>query len=133
MIAIIVFGTTLVLIAFLFALKRYEMSHARIYGVAWRSKADNLAIRIKGRLATCERYLEHTPDFVVAVLRWGVHVLALLIARAARNSERHAHRLADMVSHKHNFERRETRSDFLKQVGHYKNDKSKKDDSVATL
>jgi hypothetical protein len=127
MAAIIVFGTTLVLIVFLFALKRYEIVHAHMYGATWRARADEFALRIKRRIATVERYLERTPDFIVAVLRWSLHVLALMIARAARNSERQAHRLADLVSHKHNFERRETRSEFLKKVSSTVGEKTKRD------
>jgi hypothetical protein len=42
-------------------------------------------------------------------------------AAFARSSERQAHRLADLVSHKHGFVPRETRSEFLRKMSEHKN------------
>jgi len=49
-----------------------------------------------------------------------VREAALGLAASARYLERQAHRLADLVSHKRGFERRETKSEFLKQVTDFK-------------
>ena len=50
-----------------------------------------------------------------------LHFAALEFAHLARQASRQAHRLADFVSHKRNFERKETRSEFLRKMTELKN------------
>ena len=45
-----------------------------------------------------------------------LHTTMVAFANIAGATERGAHRVADFVSHRHRFERKETNSDFLKKV-----------------
>jgi len=114
--ATVVFGVSLGLLIVLFILKRIEVARGARFAEGLRLRADHGALRVKYVLAVSEWYLENTPWFVSALTRYGVHVGALSFAKLARSLESQAHNLADLVSHKHRFERRETKSDFLKQV-----------------
>lgn len=125
----IVFGVSLVLIVFLFVLKRAEVRRGARFAEGVRAGADSGALRVKEWLAMSERYLEQTPWFLSVLARYGVHVGALSFARLARSLEEQAHNLADFVSHKHRFERKETKSEFLKKVTERKNEKK---ETVAT-
>lgn len=145
--AIIVFCASLLGIAFLFTLKKIEVARNSRFAEVMRMRADNGALRIKTLLESLEGHLENIPFFLAAVLRYGIHIGALGFARLARTSEEYAHALAEMVSHKRTFERRETKSQFLKDVSEYpirnsrdvnsngagKNGKSNDDGPVATL
>lgn len=113
------FGFSISGIILLFLVKRYEVRRNLLVGGRFRNRADDFALDVKWAFMVIEWYLAHTPDFVIAFTRFGIRNLALSFARLARNSEAHAHRLADFVSHKRNFERRETKSDYLKQVGEH--------------
>ena len=117
----IVFAVSLVGILFLFLVKKMEAQRERRFAESLRIRADHGALHIKHWLELSEEYLEQTPFFLATVVRYGVHIAALSFARLARTSEEYAHQLADLVSHKRNFERRETRSEFLKQVSAHKN------------
>jgi hypothetical protein len=117
--AMITFGAALALIVLLFEVKRAEVRRGARFVEGVRAKADVRAVQVKELLYRAEFYLEHTPWFVSALTRYGVHVGALAFAKLARMSEEQAHRLADFVSHKRNFERRETKSQFLKQVSEH--------------
>lgn len=119
--ALIVFFASLVGITFLFSLKKIEMNRPVRFADRMRTRADDGARVVKHWLEVSEWYLENAPFFLGALTRYGVHIGALSFARLARSSERYAHELADLVSHKHRFERRETKSRFLKEVGEYKN------------
>jgi hypothetical protein len=114
--AMLVFGISLALIVLLFVLKRIEIGRGARFGERFRASADVGALRVKGWLEMSEWYLEQTPWFIGAITRYGVHVGALSFARIARTSAEYAHGLADLVSHKHRFERRETKSEYLKLV-----------------
>lgn len=115
----ILFGVSLFGIIALFLVKRFEVKKGILIGGRFRSHADDFALDVKWVFMVIEWYLAHTPDFLFALSRFGIRNLALGVARLARTSEARAHQLADFVSHKRNFERRETRSDFLKQVGEH--------------
>ena len=119
----IVFGVSLVAIILLFVLKSIEVKRDRRYAHTVRLYADRGALRVKRWFEVSEWYLEKTPWFLNALARYGIHVGALSFARFARTSAEQAHRLADLVSHKHRFERRETKSKFLKDVSGYKNER----------
>ncbi len=131
----IVFGFSLFSILVLFLMKRYEVANGRLIGGSARDSADLFALRVKWVLMVIEWYLARTPDILLVFTRFGVRFLALSFARLARTAEGEAHRLADFVSHKRNFERRETKSNYLKQVGEHpiRSRSSEKDDGpVAT-
>ena len=129
----IVFACSLVCILLLFAVKKLETGRGKRFAEGLRIRADYGALYIKHWLELSEEYLEHTPFYVVALARYGVHVSALSFARVAKKSAEYAHSLADLVSHKRNFERRETKSQFLKEVSEYKNGKDNDNGTVATL
>ena len=119
--ASILFGVSLFGIIVLFLVKRYEMVRGSLVGGRFRARVDDFALDVKWVIMVIEWYLARTPDMLMALSRLGIRSGALGFARLARVSEEQAHRLADFVSHKRNFERRETKSTFLKQVGEYKN------------
>jgi hypothetical protein len=87
---------------------------------------------VKAVLATGESYLEELPFFLGALTRYMVHIGALSFARLARASAKRAHQLADLVSHKRGFERRATKSQFLREVSEVKNGKAD-DNGVASM
>lgn len=118
--AMIVFFVSLILIIALFTLKKIELRHDARFAENARARADIGALYVKSLLETSEGYIERIPFFIGALVRYGVHVGALSFARLARGLEREAHRVADLVSHKHRFERRETKSKYLKEVSSYK-------------
>ncbi len=117
----LVFGCALLGIVFLFVLKSIETKRSVRYANFVRSKADQGALEVKRWMEITEWYLERTPWFLNALARYGIHIGALSFARLARTSAEQAHRLADFVSHKHRFERRETKSKYLKDVSEFKN------------
>ena len=119
--AIVVFGSSIVLIGVLFILKRWEEGSGRVLAPALRRGADRQALELKDRLLNLRYDLARIPPFLVLYARYLVHEGALGFAALARTSEHQAHRLADLVSHKHGFVPRETRSEFLRQVSEHKN------------
>jgi len=127
--ALITFFVTLLLVFVLFALKRVEVARGRRFGEGVRSSADRGALRVKEILQATEGQIENIPWFLGAITRYGVHVGAMSFARLARVSEREAQRLAEMVSHRHRFERKETKSKYLKEVSGYREEG---DDGVAS-
>lgn len=112
----------------MFALKRYESARQRTIGGPWRAHADVFALEVKRAVMIIEWYIARTPILLLILARASVHVGALGFARLMRALEARAHELADLVSHKRNFERKETRSEFLKKVGEYKNGNGKEKD-----
>lgn len=100
----------------LFALKRWEHLHGSILFPEIRQRADEQALRFKAMLASGLRNFGRLPHILVYLLRIGVHVAAVAFGHLAHWIGERSHDLADLVSHKHRFERRETRSEFLKQV-----------------
>lgn len=117
----------------IFLMKKLEVSRGALYGGAWRDEADLFALRVKWVFLVIEWYLARLPDFLFLLGRYGVRAGALHAARLARSAETHAYRLADFVSHKRNFERRETKSAYLKQVGEHKNENGNGGGPVATV
>lgn len=109
--AISVFG-----IGLLFYIKHWEEKRARVFAPGFRLLADEKALEFKAFLATCEGEFRKLGPTSIRIGRVLLHDLALSLAALSRASERQAHKLADMVSHKHTFQRRETKNDFLKQV-----------------
>lgn len=117
----VVFFLSLFAIVLLFALKYWEMSRERVFPLAWRQKADVRAHQLKELLDAARVDLSKLPPEAVRLSRIGIHQLALGFAALARRAERYAHQVADLVSYKHRFEKRDTRSEFLKKVTEHKN------------
>ena len=121
--AMIVLGVSVLGLAFLFYVKHWEERKARIFVPQLRLAADDKALELKALLLWCGAESRKLGPTSMRIARLMLHDLALALAALSRASERQAHRLADMVSHKHRFEKRETRNEFLKQVGEYMNGK----------
>ena len=113
----------------LFTLKRYEEQRGIVLAPQMRHSADEKAIEFKNFLLSLRSRTEQLPPLGIRIVRIIIHDLALSFAMFARAAEKQAHRLADLVSHKHRFERRETKSEFLKQVSEYKTDAGELDSS----
>lgn len=131
--AMYVFLVSLGGILFLFALKRIEAARERRFAEGLRVYADNGALRVKAWIEISEHYLGLTPWFISALMRYVVHIAALSFARLARTSAEYAHALADFVSHKHRFERRETKSTYLREVRESRSSNDDEGGGVATL
>ena len=120
-IATTVFVFSLIGTATLFALKYWEGKRGNVFVPTVRQKADVQAEKFKELVIAAWFDLGKVPSEAFRTARIIVHEAALGFAALARFSERQAHRLADLVSHKRGFERRETRSEFLRKVSEHKN------------
>lgn len=127
--AFVIFGLSLFGIIILFTIKIREMAYPSAARARWRDRADDFALEIKWVILVVEWYVSRIPLFTMLIARRLVHGAALSFARLARVSAEQAHRLADVVSHKRTFERRATKSDFLKQVIEHKNGNGGNEDS----
>jgi hypothetical protein len=121
LIATVVFFGSILGIVLLFGIKYWELRTQRVIATATRAAADEQALRFKALLLRSRIELSKLPPNMVYIGRLLLREIALGAAGLSRASERQAHRIADMVSHKHRFERREPRSDFLKQMNEHKN------------
>lgn len=119
--SIVVFILALLGIAALFALKYWELKHERTLAPQLRARADVQADRVKELLIAARADLEKLPPLMVRMGRMLIHDAALAFAAFARLVERGAHDIADLVSYKHRFEKRETQSEFLKKVSQHRN------------
>lgn len=104
----------------LFALKQREVTTGRVAMPALRSWADDRALSLKYQIAVLSNEISTWPAKISLIIRYLIHLSALELAKALRAGEMALHRLADRVSHKHHFERRETHSAFLKEVANGK-------------
>lgn len=120
--ATVVFFASLVLIIALFAVRHFEEKRGARFGARSRHLADNAALNLKDTLAYGREQLEKLPPEVAHVSMGVIHAGALAAASLARLFEYQAHRFADFVSSKRNFQRRETKSEFLKQVTDFRNE-----------
>lgn len=114
--ASILFSVSLASIASLFALKAWEVRRGTRILENWRAEADRFALLCKRMLVHWDSVLSRLPALLTVLSRLIVARLALAFSRLANSAATHADRLADLVSYKHRFERRETRSDFLRRV-----------------
>ena len=119
--AAIIFFISLVGISALFIAKYWEEQHEHVLVQKMRQKADERALQVKLLLSKGRFELLKLKPTAIRLARAAIHIAALQTAHLARVIEAQAHRLADFVSHKHHFERREPKSEFLKKVGEYKN------------
>jgi hypothetical protein len=115
-IALTVFILSLLGISGLFALKHWELAHATVLAPTLRENADVRARLLKAQTLRFAAEAETWPPKAMLIARYLVHVAALEIGRWLHAGGEAMHRLADRLSHKHNFERRETQSRFLKEV-----------------
>jgi hypothetical protein len=118
--AIITFSLSLLGIVSLFGLKYWELRREQVLAPALREKVDARAGQLKELIVAARKDASKLPPALVRLARLLLHEGALAFAALARLMERQAHRLADLVSYKHRFERRETRSEFLKKVAEHK-------------
>lgn len=118
--AVIIFALSCIGIIGLFVLKQWELKREQLLVPSLRDKADAQALKFKELLTHSKTHLERIPPAMVRYTSLLVHKGALGFARGARVAERQAYRLADVVSHKHRFERRETQSEFLKKMSEIK-------------
>ena len=107
-------------LAGLFGLKYWELKSGRVLFASARERADARASHLKELLVAVRIDIAKLPPTALRIIRYLVHEGALALAALARIGERQAHRLADLASYKHRFERRETRSEFLKKVAERK-------------
>ena len=115
----IIFIVSLFGIAGLFGLKYWEEKHHKMLANEFRARGDERAMQLKDFFEQRLREADKFPPTIVRFTRWSIHELALAFAALARTLEHQAHRLADLVSHKHRFVQRESKNEFLKQMGEY--------------
>ncbi|MDR3571193.1 MAG: hypothetical protein P4L81_03270 [Candidatus Pacebacteria bacterium] len=116
----IVFFIALILIVGLFTLKRWELSHERVLFRNLRQRADAQALHLKELALAARKDVEHLPPFLLDAATSIVQGIAVDAGHLAIWLGKQSHRLADSVSHKRNFEPRETKSEFLKKVAEHK-------------
>src|SRR5665213_353865 len=114
---IIVFFLALIGIVALFTLKRWELARERVLFPSFRTRADSEALHLKDLFAAQNV----------------VHGMAVDAGHIAHWLGAQSHRLADSVSHKRNFERGQTKSEFLKKVSEHKNGNADGDDTTSTV
>ncbi len=115
------FVLSIIGIATLFAMKYREVRRDEAFTPLWRERADARALKLKGVILDSRYHAAKLPPLVLRIIRTGLHEGALGLAALGRIIEREAHRLADYVSYKRGFERKETKSEFLKRVTEHKN------------
>ena len=114
--AAIIFFLSLFGIIGLLALKRWEELHGRVLAPHVRHAADLRALHVKDLLIAGRHDLAKVPPFLLHASQRTLHGIAVDFSHLAYATGRLAHKLADSVSHKRHFTRRETRSEFLKKV-----------------
>jgi len=114
--ATIIFALSFFGIIALFVLKAWETRRGFVLAPDMRRGADERALRLKHYLMNGRQEASKIIPLLVLLGRYVIHESALGFARAAHFAGVQAHRLADLVSHKHHFERQAPRSEFLKQV-----------------
>ncbi len=121
MVASSIFFAALAGIVALFGLKIWEERSMRTLLPRFRALLDSGAVKCKLLLIRAEDMFIALPSVSAQLALSALAFSAIGFARLARTASEAAHQLADFVSHKRNFERRETRSEFLKQVIEHKN------------
>jgi hypothetical protein len=116
-----VFGASIVGVIFLLALKAWEMRREHVVAPRLRAKLDAGALFLKSQIEKGEAFLAELPSLASFVAMKTLAGGSVHLAHLARRMSESAYRLADFISHKHNFERRETRSEFLKTMIEHKN------------
>ena len=115
----IVFALALAGLASLFIAKHLEERRGHALFPQLRDRLDSRALIVKGAIRKGFDVAETLPPRLRALYLRSVALSALGAARAAEYFQSKAYGVADRFSHKHRFERRETSSEFLKQVGEH--------------
>ena len=119
------FVASLTGLALLFTLKAVETKRGGVFLPRLRHAADEFALSLKSMLRQARIVLLRIPPMLVLATRFALRELALGAARLASLAEEQSHKIADLVSHKRSFEKRDRsqtpRSEYLKQVGDIKN------------
>ena len=110
------FFSSLAAIMGLVAVKLHEIDSGTIVAPRMKQAADREALRVKQLLFAAKIDLTKILPILVYWGHVAVHRAAIEFARFARTTSRKAHQLADFVSHKRNFEPRQTKSEFLRQM-----------------
>jgi len=112
----VVFAFSLIALTVLFSLKLHEMRTGRFIAPQLRAAADLEAMRMKELLGAAQLDVKKVPSIVLYWSHVLIRAAALRFAQTTRTASRRAHQLADLVSHKHHFQYRQTRSEFLRKV-----------------
>ena len=115
------FFASLAGLAALFSLKAYEAKRGVLLAPGLRASADRAALSLKASLFDLRAIIARLPPLLVLLSRYALRELALGAAKLARAAEAQMYKVADFVSHKRNFERREPKNEFLKKVEEVKN------------
>jgi len=122
-VSLTLFITAFLGICALFALKRWEESRGeQVVAPALRARLDASARHLKDLIEAGQKDLEKLLPTLMHVSRLSLHLAAVGFGHMAHWVGEQSHRLADLVSYKHRFERRELRSEFLKKVIRHKKD-----------
>lgn len=121
--ALVLFAASLLATIVLFALKSREVRRGSTPFQKARTAADARALELKDFIGRSRFEFSKVIPALILILRYGVHELALVLAALGRLLEKQAHGLADSVSHKHRFERPQSRNEFLKKIGDNKGDR----------
>ena len=133
MFTFVVFVISLTGIIGLFAVKYWEYNRDRVLMPRLRARADMRAAQMRELLVAAREDMSKLPPLLAALGRYLVHEAALGFAALARMAERGAHQLADLVSYRHRFEKRETRSEFLRKVAEHKNGNGEREELDTTV
>ena len=105
----------------LFTLKYYELKGRVLMPQRAHMFMDAKALALKGSLSNSRGSMRKVLPIAHLISRYLVHQAALKFARFANFLESQAHSVADRVSHKHSFQRRDSKSEFLHQVSKIRN------------
>lgn len=114
--ATIIFFISLVGLAGLFGFKHWENGREQMPWQDARRRIDERAHRTKEIMLVSAIELEKLPPYLLHVMRISIQRGAISFGYLAHWLGRRSHALADLVSHKHRFQRKETNSEFLKKV-----------------
>jgi|SRR5580698_7743683 hypothetical protein len=115
------FFITLIAILSLFGLKEWELRSGRVLAPRARVWADGEAIHLKELMQAGRKDMEKIPPLLLYLIEQSLRGFADGATHFAHWLGIQAHNLADSVSHKRNFQRRQTRSEFLRKVAEHKN------------
>ncbi len=129
----IVFFHALILIVALFTVKQWELMHERVLMPQWRARADVKALRVKELAFAARKDIEHLPPFLSMPLRASCMVSRSMQAILPSGSAGNRIVSPTMYRTKRNFERRETKSEFLKKVSKHKDGNDDGDEPTSTV
>ncbi len=111
-----IFFISLAGLAGLFGFKLWENGRGQMPWQDARRRIDEHAHRTKEIMLVSVVELEKLPPYLLLFISTSIQRGAISFGYLAHWLGRRSHALADMVSHKHRFQRKETNSEFLKKV-----------------